>query len=342
MPFRPEPPVQDPLARTAIVLCNLGTPDEPRAGAVRRYLAEFLGDPRVVELPAALWRPILHGIVLRVRPARSADKYASIWDAKGSPLKVWTERQAALLQRRLEERGMEAVVVRAAMRYGNPAIPAVLDALKAEGIRHVLVLPGYPQYSGTTTASVFDAVARWGLHTRHLPELRFVNRYHDDAGYLDALAERVRAHWAQHGRAEHLVMSFHGIPARCVDLGDPYRDECRATAEGLAARLCLDATDWTMTFQSRFGKARWLEPYTQPTLERMARDGVRRVDVMCPGFVSDCLETLEEIRLEVRDAFLRAGGQDFRYIDCLNDMPAWIAALADLAERHLQGWPTRR
>ncbi len=341
MAFRPEPPLpQDPATRTAIVLCNLGTPDAATAPALRRYLAEFLGDPRVVEIPGLIWKPILHGVILRTRPARSAAKYASIWQTEGSPLKVWTEKQATLLRGYLGERG-HRVVVRHAMRYGHPSIPAVLDALKAEGVTRVLVLPAYPQYSGTTTASLFDAVARWGLEIRHLPELRFVHRYHDDPGYIEALARRIHQHWTSQGRGNHLVMSFHGIPARCVDLGDPYRDECRITAERLADRLGLSAADWTMTFQSRFGKAKWLEPYTQPTLERMAREGLKSVDVVCPGFTSDCLETLEEIRMEVRDAFKAAGGQHFRYIDCLNDSPDWIRALADLAERHLQGWPTR-
>ena len=341
MAFRPEPaPPQDQAPRTAIILCNLGTPDEATAPALRRYLAEFLSDPRVVEIPGLLWKPILHGIILRTRPAQSAAKYASIWQAEGSPLKVWTHKQATLLRGYLGERGHQ-VVVRTAMRYGNPSIPAVLDALKAEGVTRVLVLPAYPQYSGTTTASLFDAVARWGTDIRHLPELRFVNRYHDDAGYIEALVRRVRQHWMTHGRGDHLIMSFHGIPARCVDLGDPYRDECRITAERLAERLGLPSSGWTMTFQSRFGKAKWLEPYTQPTLERMAREGLKSVDVICPGFTSDCLETLEEIRMEVRDAFKAAGGQHFQYIDCLNDSPDWIRALADLAERHLQGWPTR-
>lgn len=338
MAFRPEPaPPQDQAPRTAIILCNLGTPDEATAPALRRYLAEFLGDPRVVEIPGLLWKPILHGIILRTRPAQSAAKYASIWQAEGSPLKVWTEKQATLLRGYLGERGHH-VTVRAAMRYGSPAIPAVLDELKAEGVTRVLVLPAYPQYSGTTTASLFDAVARWGMDIRHLPELRFVNRYHDDDGYIDALARRVRQHWMNQGRGDHLVMSFHGIPQRCVDLGDPYRDECQVTADKLAARLGLSPSDWTMSFQSRFGKAKWLEPYTQPTLERMAREGLKSVDVVCPGFTSDCLETLEEIRMEVQHAFKAAGGHTFEYIDCLNDSPDWIRALADLAERHLQGW----
>jgi protoporphyrin/coproporphyrin ferrochelatase len=342
MPFQPEPPFSHgQAARTAVVLCNLGTPDEATAPALRRYLAEFLGDGRVVEIPRAIWALILHGIILRVRPAKSAAKYASIWTPEGSPLKVWTEKQATLLRGYLGERGHQ-VTVRYAMRYGNPSIPAVLDELKAQGVTRMLILPAYPQYSGTTTASVFDAVALWGLKARQLPELRFINRYHDDPGYIEALAKRIQHHWMHHGQADHLVMSFHGVPERTLLLGDPYHCECHKTARLLAERLGLAKDRYTVTFQSRFGKAKWLEPYTEPTLIAKAQAGLKSVDVVCPGFTSDCLETLEEIRMEAQEAFLHAGGQEFNYIDCLNDSPDWIRALADLAERHLQGWPTRQ
>ncbi len=341
MPFQPEPPFSHgQAARTAIVLCNLGTPDEPSAPALRRYLGEFLGDHRVVEIPKAIWWFILHGIILRSRPRKSAEKYASIWTPGGSPLKVWTDRQATLLHGYLGERGHQ-VTVRHAMRYGKPSIPAVLDELMAAGTARVLILPAYPQYSGTTTASVFDAAAQWGLKIRRLPEFRFINRYHDDRGYIDALARRVRAHWMHHGQAEQLVMSFHGVPERTLRLGDPYHCECRKTARLLAAQLGLAQDRYQVTFQSRFGKAKWLEPYTEPTLVALAQGGMKSVDVICPGFTSDCLETLEEIDMEARQAFLRAGGESFRYIPCLNDQPEWIRALADLAERHLQGWPTK-
>ncbi len=341
MRFRPEPEIpHGQAAHTAIVFCNLGTPDEPTAPALRRYLAQFLSDPRVVEIPRLAWWPILHGLVLRTRPAASAAKYAGIWTPEGSPLKVWTERQAGLLQERLASRG-HGLVVRPAMRYGSPAIPAVLDALKADGVGRVLVLPAYPQYSGTTTASLIDAVAAWTRGVRRLPELRFVNRYPDDAGYIDALADRIRAHWSAHGQGEQLVMSFHGVPERTRDLGDPYEAECRTTARLLGERLQLAPARYRLTFQSRFGKAKWLEPYTEPTLIDLVRQGVRHVDVVCPGFTSDCLETLEEIDVEARHAFLNAGGQRFGYISCVNDSPNWIGALADLAERHLQGWPTK-
>ncbi|MCW5654149.1 ferrochelatase [Hydrogenophaga sp.] len=341
MSFRPEPATPHGRApRTAIVFCNLGTPDEPTAPALRRYLAEFLGDPRVVEIPRLAWLPILHGIILRTRPAKSAAKYASIWTPEGSPLKVWTEKQTALLRGLLHERGHQ-VTVRHAMRYGSPSIPAVLDELKAEGVTRVLVLPAYPQYSGTTTASVVDAVTAWTRPVRNLPELRFVHRYHDDPGYIRALARGIRAHWAAHGQGELLVMSFHGVPERTLHLGDPYHCECQKTARLLAEQLGLPKDRYRVTFQSRFGKAKWLEPYTEPTLVELARQGVRRVDVACPGFTSDCLETLEEINMEARHAFTQAGGSHFEYIPCLNDQPEWVHALVDLAERHLQGWPTQ-
>ena len=340
MAFRKEPHYSHgQQARTAIVLCNLGTPDAPTAPALRRYLAEFLGDSRVVEIPAPIWALILHGIILRVRPKKSAAKYASIWTPEGSPLKVWTERQASLLGESLSARGHH-VTVRPAMRYGQPSMDSVLDNLRAEGHTRILVLPAYPQYSGTTTASVFDAAALWGLKARQLPEFRFINRYHDHPGYIAALADRVRQHWTDKGRADHLVMSFHGVPERTLQRGDPYHCECHKTGRLLAQALGLGKDDYTVTFQSRFGKAKWLEPYTEPTLVAKAQQGLKSVDVCCPGFVSDCLETLEEIQMEVREAFLHAGGERFEYISCLNDSPAWIDGMTTLAEEHLQGWPT--
>jgi protoporphyrin/coproporphyrin ferrochelatase len=325
---------------TGVLLVNLGTPDAPTAPALRRYLAEFLSDPRVVEIPRLAWWPILHGIILNTRPAKSAAKYAGVWMPEGSPLAVWTQRQTLALQAELAGRG-HRVIVRHAMRYGQPAVADVLDRLAADGATRVLVLPLYPQYAAATTASVGDAVGAWARRTRRVPELRFVGEYHDDAGYVGALAARVRDHWAQHGRADKLVLSFHGVPHRTLLLGDPYHCHCHKTARLLAERLGLAAGEVMVTFQSRFGKARWLEPYTEPTLRELAAAGVKRVDVMCPGFVADCLETLEEIAQEASEAFLEAGGESFRYIDCLNARPDWIAALAGVAERHLQGWPTR-
>jgi ferrochelatase len=326
-------------SRTAIVLCNLGTPDAPTPAAVRRYLAEFLSDRRVVEIPRAAWLPILHAIVLRVRPARSARKYASIWTPDGSPLKVWTERQAVLLEGYLGQRGHQ-VLVRPAMRYGAPSVASMLDDVKASGADRVLVLPLYPQYAASTTGSIGDALAAWLRRIRNVPEIRFVKHYHDDPGYIDALAARVQEHWRVHGRPDKLVLSFHGLPRRSLRLGDPYHCECLKTGRLLTERLKLRDDFVAVTFQSRFGRAEWLQPYTEPTLVALARAGVARVDVFCPGFTSDCLETLEEIDQQARAAFVAAGGKQFGFIPCLNDQHEWLAALAAIAIRHLQGWDT--
>jgi ferrochelatase len=282
---------------------------------------------------------ILHGIILRFRPAKSGAKYASIWTPEGSPLKIWTEKQAKLMQTCLVQRGVQ-VQVRYAMRYGSTSIGSQLDQLKREGTTRVLIVPAYPQYSATTTASLFDAVYQWAGKVRHLPELRFVNHYHDDARYIAALAGRVQQYWASHGRPDVLVMSFHGVPERTLHLGDPYHCECFKTARLLAEQLGLTQAQYKVTFQSRLGRAKWLQPYTEPTLIDMGKAGVKRVDVVCPAFTCDCLETLEEINQEAREAFLHAGGQEFHYIDCLNDNAAWISALSDITQQHLQGWPT--
>jgi protoporphyrin/coproporphyrin ferrochelatase len=341
MSFRDEPPHRHGQPeRVAVLLVNLGTPDAPTAPALRRYLAEFLDDPRVVEIPRLLWWPLLHGVILQTRPAKSAAKYATVWTEQGSPLAVWTAAQAQLLQSTLTRRGHH-VLVRQAMRYGSPSVPSVLDALRAEGATRVLVLPLYPQYAAATTASVIDKVAEWSRGARWVPELRYVNQYHDDPGYIAALAETLAEHWQRHGRAERLLLSFHGVPARSLALGDPYHCQCHKTARLLAERLELPRDQVMVTFQSRFGKAKWLEPYTEPTLRELAAAGVKSVDVACPGFSSDCLETLEEIAQEGREAFLEAGGQEFRYVPCLNDRASWIDALATITERHLQGWDTR-
>jgi ferrochelatase len=340
MPFRSVPAATAATDKTAVLYCNLGTPDAPTAPAVRRYLAEFLSDPRVVEIPKAIWWPILNGIILRVRPAKSAAKYASVWTEQGSPLKAWTEKQALLLRGWLGERG-HRLQVRHAMRYGNPSIDSQLDELTASGATRILVLQAYPQYSGTTTASVLDAIGNWSGRQRFVPEFRFVGDYHDDAGYIAALAHSVQHHWAQNGRGELLLMSFHGIPARNIALGDPYQTQCLATARLLAQQLGLSETQYRVTFQSRFGRAKWLEPYTEPTLRALAQGGLKRVDVMCPGFPVDCLETLEEISMEGREAFLHEGGTEFNYIPCLNDNAEWITALTGIAERHLSGWDTQ-
>ena len=341
-PFAPSPSYthgQPP--RTAVLFCNLGTPDQPTAQAVRPYLREFLSDRRVVEIPRLLWLLILHGIILRTRPAKSAAKYASIWTPQGSPLRLWTDKQAKLLQGWLGQR-QHQVQVRWAMRYGSTSIASQLDALQADGVTRVLVLPAYPQYSATTTASVLDAVYQWAQRTRRIPELRFVNHYHDHTGYIAALAANVQRHWQSHGKPDRLVLSFHGVPERTLQLGDPYHCECFKTARLLAEQLGLQAQDYQVTFQSRLGRAKWLQPYTEPTLVALAQAGVGRVDVLCPGFSSDCLETLEEINIEARHRFLQAGGREFHYIPCLNDNPDWISALGHITEQHLQGWNTQQ
>ncbi|TFW28116.1 ferrochelatase [Massilia horti] len=341
MPFKTEPQhTHGAVPHTAIVLVNLGTPDAPTRSAVRRYLKEFLSDPRVVEIPPRLWSLILHLFILPFRSGKSAAKYRKIWTREGSPLKVHTEKQAALLQTLLQERGHDGVRVVMAMRYGAPALPEVLDQLKLDGVDRIALLPAYPQYSGTTTGSIWDAVFGHYRQIRNVPELRLVKHYHDHDGYLDALRDSVLAYWDAHGRGDKLVMSFHGVPKRTLLLGDPYHCECHKTARLLARRLGLAPDDYVVTFQSRFGRAEWLQPYTAPTVAELARAGTRRVDVICPGFIGDCLETLEEIGMEVKHEFEAAGGQDFHYIPCLNESPAWIAGLAEIAEQHLIGWPT--
>lgn len=336
----PEPPfTHGSLPKTGVVLVNLGTPDEPTAPALRRYLKQFLSDPRMVELPRALWWLILNGVILPFRSSKSAAKYASIWSQEGSPLLVHTRKQASLLRGQLGERGHD-VVVEYAMRYGTPSLPEVLDKLKTAGCDRILVLPAYPQYSATTTASIFDAVFSHYARVRNVPELRLVKHYHDHEAYIEALKKSVQAHWDAHGRPDMLVMSFHGVPKRTLHLGDPYHCECHKTARLLATALGLEQDRYLVTFQSRFGKAEWLQPYTAPTLQKLAREGTRRVDVLCPGFTGDCLETLEEIAMEARQDFLTAGGKEFHYIPCLNESPDWIEGLAEVAEQHMAGWQT--
>lgn len=317
-----------------VLLCNLGTPDAPTPTAVRRYLAEFLWDPRIVEIPRLLWGPILYGFVLPFRPHRVARAYASIWTEHGSPLRVISECQADALQRLFGD----GVKVALGMRYGTPAIAAALRELAGGGVTRILVLPAYPQNSGTTIGSVYDAIAAELKHWRKLPEMRFVNGYHDDAGWLDALAASVREYWRAHGRGERLLMSFHGVPRRIVRAGDPYHDECRRSARLLAERLGLGDGEWQLSFQSLFGREEWLQPYTGETLAAWGRDGTGRVDVVCPGFSADCLETLEEIAIRYRELFAKSGGGELRYIPCLNDREDHIDALHAIAARHMRDW----
>ena len=323
-----------PAPRTGLLLVNLGTPSAPTPAAVRRYLAEFLHDHRVVEMSRWLWCPLLHGVILPLRAGPVARKYASIWTAQGSPLLALSRELAHEVQTQAPE-----FEVRLAMRYGEPAIASELRALQANGVQRLLVLPLYPQYSASTVAAVHDAV--WAeLRTwRVPPELRAINDYHRDDTWLDALAASVQNHWDLHGRGEHLLISFHGVPQRFIAAGDPYARQCETGARALAQRLQLDDTQWQLTFQSRFGREPWLQPYTDASLKALAAKGVKHVDLVCPGFAVDCLETLEEIAVENAQAFRAAGGEELRYIPALNATPGHVAALVALARRHASGWP---
>ncbi len=330
-----------PLARsprTGVLMVNLGTPTAPTPRAVRRFLAEFLHDHRVVELSRWLWCPLLHFVILPFRGGRSARAYASIWTPTGSPLKVFTERLVAGVARAFGSGSDTPVDVRMAMRYGEPAVASVMRDLRAAGCTRLLVLPLYPQYSATTTASTFDACARELMNWRDQPALHFVRDYALDPGWLDAVAESIREHWRMHGRGERLLLSFHGIPAAFDRAGDPYRLQCEASAAALRLRLGVDAAFAPLTFQSRLGRAQWLAPYTDATLREMGADGIGTVDVACPGFAVDCLETLEEIAIMNRDGFLHAGGKALRCVPCLNDSPAHIDALTALIRRELGEW----
>lgn len=322
-----------------VLLINLGTPDAPTKTAVRRYLTEFLADRRVIEAPRLIWWLILHGFILRVRPARSAKAYQSVWTEQGSPLLTISRHQAAGLQERLEKRLTGAAVVELGMRYGNPSISAALQTLREANIRRLLVLPLYPQYSGTTTGSTFDAVTRALATWRWLPEVRFVNQYHDEPAYIDALIDSVRAFWREHGEPKRLLFSFHGIPKDYFLNGDPYHCHCHKTARLVSEGLGLPRDRWQLTFQSRVGNKEWLKPYTDETLKEWGAEGLESVHVICPGFASDCLETIEEIGEENRKYFLEAGGKDYRYIPCLNDSASHLEMLADLVQRHCLGWP---
>lgn len=327
MSMQDTPPSNSPDV-PALLLVNLGTPQAPTAPEVRRYLAEFLHDHRVVQLTRWLWCPLLHFLILPLRSPKVAHKYASIWMADGSPLAVYTARLASAVQSRLPQWR-----VAHAMRYGEPSLASALRQLRADGVRAVRVLPLYPQYSTTTTEAVADVIAKHGQGL----EVAMLQDYHRDAGWAAAVAASIRAHWDAHGRGERLLLSFHGIPQRLVDAGDPYAMQCEASAQAIAAALDVPRAELLLTFQSRFGREQWLQPYTQATLEQLARDGVRTVDVACPGFAVDCLETLEEITVENANAFRALGGEALRYIPCLNDAPDHAQALAALAQQEA-GW----
>lgn len=330
----------DSPRRIGVLLVNLGTPDAPTAAAVKRYLAEFLSDTRVVEIPRLLWWPILHGVILQTRPKKSAAKYASIWYPEGSPLLVWTEKQAKLLKGWLGEKLAEPVLVEMAMRYGNPAIPDAIQKLRSAGCDRLLLVPLYPQYAASTTATAFDSVCHVLGRVRNQPALRTIKSFHDDEGYITALANSVQDHWYANGRSDHLLMSFHGAPQYTLDRGDPYFCHCHKTARLLAEKLQLNKEQYSVSFQSRFGRAKWFEPGTENMLQKLGRSKVGKLDVICPGFVADCLETLEEIALEGKQTFLSSGGQEYRYIPSLNDRSDWIAALGARITRELGGWLT--
>ncbi|MFN3398060.1 MAG: ferrochelatase [Sulfurimicrobium sp.] len=337
--FLPEPayPHGSP-SKIGVLLINLGTPDAPTKQALRPYLKQFLSDPRVVEIPRLAWWLVLNGIILNTRPGKSAQKYAQIWTSEGSPLFVHTRKQAKMLQGYLGERTTSPIIVEFAMRYGNPSVASALASLKEQGCDRILALPLYPQYAASSTASALDAVFQTLQQTRNMPELRTVRHYHDDPRYIAALANSVRDHWMQHGRPDKLVMSFHGVPRKSLLQGDPYHCECQKTGRLLAEALGLAQEQYQVTFQSRFGRAAWLQPYTAQTMKELGKKGCRRVDVICPGFSADCLETLEEIAIECKADFLNAGGQEFQYIPCLNERDDWLHALSELALKHLQGW----
>lgn len=322
-----------------ILLVNLGTPDEPTTGAVRRYLAEFLSDPRVVELPRLLWWLILHGVILRIRPSRSAEAYAKIWTDQGSPLLLNCQDVAATLQEKLSARLSGAVHVELAMSYGNPSISDALDRLHENFVRRIVVLPMYPQYSGTTVGTVFEAVTRTLGKRRWVPEFRFINHYHDSRGFISALAASIRDHWDVHGKGERLLFSFHGVPRRTLLSGDPYHCQCQKSARLVAESLELNDEDWFVSFQSRVGREEWLRPYTDETFEEWGKAGVGNIDVVCPAFSVDCLETLEEISMEGAAQFKEAGGGELRYVPCLNARDDHISFLSRLIEKNVAGWP---
>ena len=321
-----------------VLLANLGTPDEPTTPALRRYLKQFLSDSRVVEMNRYLWWLILNGVILNIRPKKSAHAYQSVWSNEGSPLMKYSKLQAENLQSKLDNLPGKKVHIELAMTYGSPSIQDGLKSLREKKCTKIFVLPLYPQYSGSTTAAVTDQVFEEFKSWRRVPDLRVLTAYHDEPLYIEALANSVREHWQKHGQAEKLLMSFHGIPQRYFDQGDPYPCHCRKTARLLAERLELNENQWLLTFQSIFGREEWVKPYTADQLKSWGAEGVKDVDVICPGFASDCLETLEEIEVENHDYFIEAGGKKLNYIPALNDRDDHIKVLAELVRRECGNW----
>ena len=333
-PWASDPSIRQQAVKIAVVLVNLGTPDAPTPGAIRRYLAQFLADRRIIEAPRWLWYPILHGIVLRTRPKKVAHAYASIWTENGSPLLDLTTKLAAKVASQFNGR----VIVTTAMRYGSPSLHNVLDSLKQQNVQKLLLLPMFPQYSASTTASIMDNVMEIFGQWRVLPDFRFISQYANEATYLDAIASQIKSHRDSNGSSDTLVFSFHGLPQQYVDAGDVYQEQCLDTAKGVADRLSLGETDWLCCFQSRFGPKQWLMPYTDETLKALPKQGVKSVDVICPGFAVDCLETVEEINIQNREFFLAAGGDRFHYIPALNDSDLHANVLSAIVNHNIQDW----
>ncbi|MGB6976850.1 MAG: ferrochelatase [Gammaproteobacteria bacterium] len=325
-------------SRIGILLTNLGTPDAPSPKAVRRFLAEFLSDSRVIEISRTFWLPFLHGLVLNTRPFISAAAYQKIWTPEGSPLLVISRKQQHALHQALDKRLNESVLVALGMRYGTPSIAEALDDLKNANVHRILILPLYPQYSSATTGSTFDAVVDVLKTWRWVPELRMIGQYAENEDYTSALAASIEVHWGQEEPGQKLLFSFHGLPERTIALGDPYYDLCHRTAQRVAEKLQIPPDYWQVVFQSRFGRTAWLQPYCEPTLIELAQQGYKYVDIICPGFAADCLETLEEINIRYRQRFLQAGGEKFHYIPALNDSPNHIHALTNLIMKNLEGW----
>jgi len=335
----PEPTYQHGSQnKTGVLLVNLGTPDAPTAQALRPYLKQFLSNSRVIEIPRWIWWPILYGFILTFRPKKSAEKYAQIWMPEGSPLKVHTERQTQLLLDSLAKRTQSKLVVEYAMNIGNPSIAEVLKRMKEQGCERILVIPLFPQYASSSTAAAMDGVFAELKKMRNMPAIRTVKQYHDDPDYIAALAKNINEYWDINGKPDKLIMSFHGVPRYTLDKGDPYHCYCQKTGRLLAEALALNTDQYQVCFQSRFGRAKWLTPYTSETLKQLGKDNISRVDVVCPGFVSDCLETLEEIAIEGKNTFIQAGGREFHYIPCLNEHEDWIQTLSNIACTNLQGW----
>lgn len=337
--YKPEPAyTHGSQAKVGILLANLGTPEAPTAKALRPYLQQFLMDRRVVEIPRFIWCWILHCIILVFRPKKSAEKYASIWSQEGSPLMVYAMQQKKLLQGALSLTINTPLVVELGMTYGNPSMQSAIESLKVQGCDRILVFPLYPQYAASSTAAALDAVWRTLLKMRNVPAIRTIKHYHDHPRYIQALASHIKTYWQQHGQPEKLVMSFHGVPKFHLLKGDPYHCECHKTGRLLAEALGLNKEQYQVAFQSRFGRQEWLQPYLANTLDTLGKQQLKRVDVVCPGFSSDCLETLEEIAMEGKHLFQSVGGGDYHYIPALNSEAEWIAAMRDIALEHLQGW----